>query len=72
MSMKCGACMSKRLEKVDLVNGVCPKCGADYPAITPKQQETELAKLKQFIQRNASGESAVSEGRLNGEWESGA
>jgi hypothetical protein len=44
MAMKCGACRSERL-----VNGVCPKCGADYPALTPEQKEAELEKLEQSL-----------------------
>lgn len=30
--MMCGECLSKRVEIVELVKGVCPKCGTDYAA----------------------------------------
>lgn len=28
--MKCGECLINNVKMVDLVNGVCPECGADY------------------------------------------
>ena len=46
--MKCGDCLVRDVKMVDLVNGVCPKCGADYRddlkeeilASEPKPSET--------------------------------
>jgi hypothetical protein len=32
MAMMCGECLDKKAEFVQLVNGVCPKCGTDYAA----------------------------------------
>jgi hypothetical protein len=32
MAMHCGECLNKRVEIVQLVKGVCPKCGTDYAA----------------------------------------
>jgi hypothetical protein len=32
MAMNCGECLYKNVEIVQLVNGVCPKCGTDYAA----------------------------------------
>lgn len=31
-NMKCGECLASKVEIVTLVNGICPKCGADYSA----------------------------------------
>jgi hypothetical protein len=30
MATYCGECLYERVEVVQLVEGVCPKCGADY------------------------------------------
>lgn len=34
--MNCGECLMERTEMVPLVNGRCPKCGADYKVDGPK------------------------------------
>jgi hypothetical protein len=49
MAMNCGECLNKDAKIVQLVNGVCPKCGTDYAATMdvfnipmPKQKKEKI------------------------------
>lgn len=39
--MKCGECLFNHAKMIDLVDGICPNCGADYRS-NEAQLENEL------------------------------
>lgn len=45
--MNCGECLMRNVEIVQLIDGICPKCGADY------QAEVGISQTKNQLQTAA-------------------
>lgn len=47
--MNCGECLVNRVEIVPLVNGLCPKCKADYRTGDEPEPEPTRAELAAYL-----------------------